>query len=75
MLMVCDIKEMYTGMQHAACMEAVHMLVEECRYRYIYRLQNSVGIKGPCDWGGTQSLVPIDCACKTICQATSCRNT
>jgi hypothetical protein len=25
------------------------------RYRYIYRLQNSAGIKGPCDWGGTPS--------------------
>jgi hypothetical protein len=24
-----------------------------------YKLQNSVGIKGPCDWGKTQPSVPI----------------
>lgn len=33
MLLVCDIKEMYTGMQHAACLEAVHRLIEDRKAR------------------------------------------
>jgi hypothetical protein len=38
------------------------------RHRYRYGSQDSVGIKGPCDWGQTQSSFPMNHASKAICQ-------